>query len=243
MHAAGRADPVVRRGPDTASDDRAAFERFVEEAGPRLGRALAAAYGFEDGRDAAAEALAYALGELAPAATHRQPAGLPVPGWPDVAAAAAASRCCLMWVNAMTTTSSWGPAQGACRVVSAAAAGRGAGARLRLHAARGCRVDRHRAYNRTKPSQPSTGSAARFLLGVYARGGLDLGEQIHEFMEHGLHPVLDGPYQRPVHRDGVARCGQWMARSKPGNGRLILAVSSRDSGLGGSWVLAHPPAR
>jgi hypothetical protein len=32
----------------------------VEEVGPRLGRALAAAYGFEDGRDATAEALAYA---------------------------------------------------------------------------------------------------------------------------------------------------------------------------------------
>jgi DNA-directed RNA polymerase specialized sigma24 family protein len=60
MHAAGRADPVVRPRPGTASNDRAAFERFVEEAGPKLGRALAAAYGFEDGQDAAAEALAYA---------------------------------------------------------------------------------------------------------------------------------------------------------------------------------------
>lgn len=37
-----------------------AERRFVEEAGPRLGRALAALYGFEDGRDATAEALAYA---------------------------------------------------------------------------------------------------------------------------------------------------------------------------------------
>src|SRR5499433_3691954 len=47
----------VTGGPD---DDQAAFERFAEEAGPGLGRALAALYGFEDGRDATAEALAYA---------------------------------------------------------------------------------------------------------------------------------------------------------------------------------------
>jgi RNA polymerase sigma factor (sigma-70 family) len=60
MHAAGRTEPAGRPAPDTASDDRATFERFVEEVGPRLGRALAAAYGFEDGRDATAEALAYA---------------------------------------------------------------------------------------------------------------------------------------------------------------------------------------
>jgi DNA-directed RNA polymerase specialized sigma24 family protein len=37
------------------------FEAFVREAEPRLSRALAAAYGFEDGRDATAEALAYAF--------------------------------------------------------------------------------------------------------------------------------------------------------------------------------------
>jgi RNA polymerase sigma factor (sigma-70 family) len=36
------------------------FEAFVREYEPRLSRALAAAYGFEDGRDATAEALAYA---------------------------------------------------------------------------------------------------------------------------------------------------------------------------------------
>lgn len=60
MHAAGRAGPAVTPGPGKTSDDRAAFERFVSEAGPRLGRALAAIYGFEDGRDATAEALAYA---------------------------------------------------------------------------------------------------------------------------------------------------------------------------------------
>jgi RNA polymerase sigma factor (sigma-70 family) len=60
MRAAGRAEPAGRPVPDRAGGDGASFERFVEEVGPRLGRALAAAYGFEDGRDATAEALAYA---------------------------------------------------------------------------------------------------------------------------------------------------------------------------------------
>ena len=60
MHAAGGPEPAVTPVPGEASDDQAVFERFVEEAGPRLGRALAALYGFEDGRDATAEALAYA---------------------------------------------------------------------------------------------------------------------------------------------------------------------------------------
>jgi DNA-directed RNA polymerase specialized sigma24 family protein len=59
MHS-GRTEPAVTPVPGQASEDRAAFERFVEEVGPRLGRALAAVYGFEDGRDATAEALAYA---------------------------------------------------------------------------------------------------------------------------------------------------------------------------------------
>jgi DNA-directed RNA polymerase specialized sigma24 family protein len=45
-------------GPDGARHD---FEAFVRETEPRLSRALAAAYGFEDGRDATAEALAYAF--------------------------------------------------------------------------------------------------------------------------------------------------------------------------------------
>jgi DNA-directed RNA polymerase specialized sigma24 family protein len=36
------------------------FEAFVHEVEPRLRRALVAAYGFEDGRDATAEALGYA---------------------------------------------------------------------------------------------------------------------------------------------------------------------------------------
>ena len=60
MHGACGAKPAVTAVPGKASDDQAAFERFVAEAGPRLGRALAALYGFEDGRDATAEALAYA---------------------------------------------------------------------------------------------------------------------------------------------------------------------------------------
>jgi DNA-directed RNA polymerase specialized sigma24 family protein len=60
MHAAGGAKPALTPVPGKANDDPAVFERFVEEAGPRLGRALAALYGFEDGRDATAEALAYA---------------------------------------------------------------------------------------------------------------------------------------------------------------------------------------
>lgn len=41
-----------------AVDDE--FEAFVRETEPRLRRALVAAFGFEEGRDAAAEALAYA---------------------------------------------------------------------------------------------------------------------------------------------------------------------------------------
>lgn len=60
MHPAGGPKPAVTPVPGEASDEQAVFERFVEEAGPRLGRALAALYGFEDGRDATAEALAYA---------------------------------------------------------------------------------------------------------------------------------------------------------------------------------------
>jgi DNA-directed RNA polymerase specialized sigma24 family protein len=48
--------------PETGSDgERPDFEAFVRETEPRLARAFAAAYGFEDGRDATAEALAYAF--------------------------------------------------------------------------------------------------------------------------------------------------------------------------------------
>jgi DNA-directed RNA polymerase specialized sigma24 family protein len=60
MHTASGAKPAVSRVGGEADADQAAFERFVAEAGPRLSRALAALYGFEDGRDATAEALAYA---------------------------------------------------------------------------------------------------------------------------------------------------------------------------------------
>jgi DNA-directed RNA polymerase specialized sigma24 family protein len=60
MYAAGGANPAVTPGPGNTGDDQAVFEHFVAEAGPRLGRALTALYGFEDGRDATAEALAYA---------------------------------------------------------------------------------------------------------------------------------------------------------------------------------------
>ena len=44
----------------SVSRDERSFEAFVIDAEPRLRRALVAAYGFEEGRDAAAEALAYA---------------------------------------------------------------------------------------------------------------------------------------------------------------------------------------
>jgi DNA-directed RNA polymerase specialized sigma24 family protein len=60
MQVTGGAKPAVTPVPGRAGDDQAVFERFVAEVGPRLGRALAALYGFEDGRDATAEALAYA---------------------------------------------------------------------------------------------------------------------------------------------------------------------------------------
>ncbi len=60
MHGASGVNPAVSLPPGGAGDDQAAFERFVAATGPRLGRALAALYGFEDGRDATAEALAYA---------------------------------------------------------------------------------------------------------------------------------------------------------------------------------------
>ena len=52
------AAPVVP--PEAAPESVAEFEAFVRDAEPRLRRALVAAYGFEDGRDATAEALAYA---------------------------------------------------------------------------------------------------------------------------------------------------------------------------------------
>jgi DNA-directed RNA polymerase specialized sigma24 family protein len=48
MQVAGRSEPAVTPVPGQASDDRVAFERFVKEAGPRLSRALAAAYAWEN---------------------------------------------------------------------------------------------------------------------------------------------------------------------------------------------------
>jgi RNA polymerase sigma factor (sigma-70 family) len=47
-------------GPPSAPAREAEFEAFVLAAEPQLRRALVAAYGYEDGREAAAEALAYA---------------------------------------------------------------------------------------------------------------------------------------------------------------------------------------
>lgn len=55
MHQAQATD-----GPPPGPAPATAFEAFVVATEPRLRRALIAAYGFEDGRDATAEALAYA---------------------------------------------------------------------------------------------------------------------------------------------------------------------------------------
>lgn len=60
MRTADKADPGQAPVPGKARGSQEEFERFVAEVEPRLGRALAALYGFEDGRDATAEALAYA---------------------------------------------------------------------------------------------------------------------------------------------------------------------------------------
>ena len=46
--------------PDADPQRTAEFEGFVRESEPRLRCALVAAYGFEEGRDATAEAFAYA---------------------------------------------------------------------------------------------------------------------------------------------------------------------------------------
>jgi DNA-directed RNA polymerase specialized sigma24 family protein len=62
MRTANDTGPPARAagGPAPAASPAEAFERFVRDAEPRLRRALVAVYGFEEGRDAAAEALAYA---------------------------------------------------------------------------------------------------------------------------------------------------------------------------------------
>jgi RNA polymerase sigma-70 factor (ECF subfamily) len=61
-------DPVPER-------DRTQFSAFVAEVEPRLRRALVAAYGPERGRDAAAEALAYAWQHWTEVSTMANPAG------------------------------------------------------------------------------------------------------------------------------------------------------------------------
>jgi DNA-directed RNA polymerase specialized sigma24 family protein len=53
-------DTHVINGPPEAVGEPADFEAFVLETEPLLRRALVSAYGYEDGREAAAEALAYA---------------------------------------------------------------------------------------------------------------------------------------------------------------------------------------
>jgi DNA-directed RNA polymerase specialized sigma24 family protein len=98
----------VRRGQDQAAVPAAAlgraqeFEGFMRESEPRLRRALVAAYGFEDGRDAVAEALTYAwehwervrampnalgylfrVGQSSRRRRRRVPALYDVSGWPD----------------------------------------------------------------------------------------------------------------------------------------------------------------
>jgi RNA polymerase sigma factor (sigma-70 family) len=50
----------VMDGPPQESEGAADFEAFAQATEPPLRRALIAAYGYEDGREAAAEALAYA---------------------------------------------------------------------------------------------------------------------------------------------------------------------------------------
>jgi RNA polymerase sigma factor (sigma-70 family) len=60
--AASREDPLNDRsdGSDASAPNPSSFEEFVAATEPRLRRALVAAYGPERGRDATAEALAYA---------------------------------------------------------------------------------------------------------------------------------------------------------------------------------------
>jgi DNA-directed RNA polymerase specialized sigma24 family protein len=53
-------DTHLMNDPPEASGESAGFEAFVLVAEPPLRRALIAAYGYEDGREAAADALAYA---------------------------------------------------------------------------------------------------------------------------------------------------------------------------------------
>lgn len=57
------------------SDERQAFTRFVKETEPRLSYALAAAYGFEIGAEATADALAWAWENWSSLQEKRNPAG------------------------------------------------------------------------------------------------------------------------------------------------------------------------
>lgn len=51
---------MLQRNPPRQSESAPDFEAFVQATEPPLRRALIAAYGYEDGREAAADALAYA---------------------------------------------------------------------------------------------------------------------------------------------------------------------------------------
>lgn len=88
--------------PEPSPDPAAAFEAFFRQAEPPLRRALVAAYGPEAGRDAAAEALAYAwehwdrlagmtnlpgylfrIGQTRGTRRRRQPVLHASPSWPE----------------------------------------------------------------------------------------------------------------------------------------------------------------
>ena len=60
MRTASTAGTASQPARTPSPGGRQDFEAFVRDTEPRLSRALAAVFGFEDGRDATAEALAYA---------------------------------------------------------------------------------------------------------------------------------------------------------------------------------------
>ncbi|MEN8114598.1 MAG: sigma-70 family RNA polymerase sigma factor [Actinomycetota bacterium] len=62
-------------GGTVETDERQAFTRFVKETEPRLSYALAAAYGFETGAEATADALAWAWEHWESLQKKRNPAG------------------------------------------------------------------------------------------------------------------------------------------------------------------------
>ena len=61
-------------------DTEEQFKQFFVEAEPRLRRALVSRYGQQRGRDATAEALGWAWGELESFGTRRQQGRIPLPG-------------------------------------------------------------------------------------------------------------------------------------------------------------------